>query len=312
MPAPVLGATSGDLDYHSGSMVPGRVYVLGQVLAREHERSVALQEQLEQRLQEVERLRGEVVQLRQHEGALQARLDEVVASRGTVAAAPARGPAAASAASTQRAHREAEAQSAGAIAGLRAALADEQQRREQVETELARLKEETSAPPYEHSGATAADLAAAKQEVAQLRTALEDERAARERLAQDFRALQERAVTERTAAEAASGDAPQVRTRLQELEEEKQNITQSFNRSLTESQERATELERQLALARSTSDPSAGDGGAASVRAENTALRSRLDEEHRRTEELGAKLKVAMRVTDLIFKMQAQQALPQR
>ncbi|HEX7410045.1 MAG TPA: hypothetical protein VF515_20695 [Candidatus Binatia bacterium] len=325
-PAPVLGVTSGDMDYHSGAMVSGRVYVLGQVLAREHERSAALQKQLEQRLQEVERLRGEVAQLRQHEGELQATLDEVVASRRTVAAGPARGPAAAegkspappgeaaaaSAASAERAHRKAEAQSAGAMAGLRAALADEQQRRKQVETELARLKEETSAPPYERSGAIDADLAAAKQEVAQLRTALEDERAARERLARDFRALQERAVTERTATEAASRDTPQVRTRLQELEEEKQNITQSFNRSLAESQHRAAELERQLALTRSTSGPSPGDGDAASVRADNTALRSRLDEEHRRTEALGAKLRIAMRVTDLIFKMQAQQAQPQR
>lgn len=329
-PAPVLGVTSGDMDYHSAAMVSGRVYVFGQVLAREHERSAALQKQLEQRLQEVERLRGEVDQLRQHEGELQATLGEVLASRRTVAAVPARGPAAAKgkspeppgkadaaaaaaiAASAGRAQREAEAQSAGAIAGLRAALADEQQRRERVETELARLKEETSAPPYERSGAIDADLAAAKQEVAQLRTALEDERAARERLARDFRALQERAVTERTAAEAASRDTPQVRTRLQELEEEKQNITQSFNRSLAESQQRAAELERQLALTRSTSGPSPGDGDAASVRAENTALRSRLDEEHRRTEALGAKLRIAMRVTDLIFKMQAQQAQPQR
>ncbi|MFI5397321.1 MAG: hypothetical protein ACHQ9S_17425 [Candidatus Binatia bacterium] len=315
-PVPVPGASSSEMEYRSAAMIPGRMYVLGQVLAREHERSGALQEQLDQRSQDVERLQAEVTQLRQHESELQAKLDEVVASRGSTGSEP-RGEAAeattaAVAAAAERHQRDADAQSAGAMAGLRAALADEQQRREQTETELARLKEETSTPPYAQNSATEADLAAAKQEVVQLRTALEDERAARERLAQDFHALQERVSTERTATAAVSGDAPEVRTRLQELEEEKQNLTQSFNRSLAESQQRAAELEGQLALARSAPSASARDGDAASVRAENTALRSRLDEEHRRTEELGAKLRVALRVTDLIFKMQAQQAQPQR
>ena len=316
-PVPIPGASSSDMDRSTG-IVSGRVYVLGQVLAREHERSGALQQQLDQRSQDVERLQAEVTQLRQHESELQAKLDEVVASRNSRGSAP-RGEAAetstgAVVAAAERRHREAEAQSAGAMAGLRAALADEQQRREQTETELARLKEETSTPPFAQNSTAEADLATAKQEVVQLRTALEDERAARERLAQDFRALQERVGTEHTTTAAVSGDGPELRTRtrLQELEEEKQNLTQSFNRSLAESQQRTAELERQLALTRSASSASARDGDAASVRAENTALRSRLDEEHRRTEQMEAKLRVALRVTDLIFKMQAQQTQPQR
>ncbi len=104
---------------------------------------------------------------------------------------------------------------------------------------------------------------------------------------------------------------------------------ESFNRSLAASQQRTADLERQLAASQAAAaaaaagaaaNPAPGqpvpvaapsEGETASVRAENSALRARLDEEHRRTEELAAKLRVATRVTDLIFKMQAQQAQAQ-
>ena len=42
-----------------------------------------------------------------------------------------------------------------------------------------------------------------------------------------------------------------------------------------------------------------------SLRSENTALQRRLDDEHRQNRELASKLKLAGRVTDLIFKMQS-------
>jgi chromosome segregation ATPase len=206
---------------------------------------------------------------------------------------------------------QAEAEAAGAIAGLRAALADEKARRRRAEAQLVRLKEETSTPPYGPEASTQAALVAARQEVSRLRAELEKAHAAQKRMAEEFRALQERAAADHAAAQAAGPTSPELRARLHALEEEKRNITQSFNRSLAESQRRADELERQLALARAT--PGArvqGESEVSAARAENEALRHQLDEERQRTEKLAAKLRIATRVTDLIFKMQGQQAQP--
>ncbi len=312
----------------AAGMISGREYVLGQVVAREHARGDTLQHQLDQRADEVQRLRAEVEQLRQHEVELRGALDRAQASAPAPAAvaAPAmddHGRAAADeAADTKRAEiaaataeleqrqREAEQEHRAVVARLQTALTQEQQRRQEIETQLARLKEETSTPAYGPPDTTRAELAAAKQQVVELRAALDEERAARERLAQDFRALQQRTATEAAGAEKAGAENAALRTRLQQLQEEKQNLTDSFNRSLAESQRHAAEIERQLGETHVPPAVADNDGQVANVRAENTALRSRLDEEHRRTEELAAKLKVAMRVTDLIFKMQAQQAPP--
>ncbi len=305
----------------------GRVYVLGQVLAREHERSAELRQQLERSNEEIERLRGEVEQLRRHEGDLRAALEKAVAaanadstagpaavSAADNSAAPktgdgdANGREAALAAAAEAQQRQLEQQHAAMVAELRTALKQEQTRRQKVETELARLKTETSPPPYASNPASDADLAAANEQVVQLRAALDEERAARARLAQDFRTLQRRATAENDGVQNASAENTELRSQLEHLQQEKQTIAQSFKQSLAESQARTAELEHELTLARSTDHAQPGaDGELANVQAENAALRSRLDEEHQRTEELGAKLKMALRVTDLIFKMQAQQ-----
>lgn len=334
LPTPGVADDSEGPESRSALTLSGRTHMFRRALFREQERSARLQQQLDQRSQEIERLQVEVTRLRQHETELRTELDRALTAGATggTATAPSAPPApvigkvaanpepqpeasapavAAAVAEEEPRHREAEAQNAEAIAGLRAALAQEQGRRNQAEAQLARLKKETSTPPYGPHAATQAELVAATQEVSQLRTELENQRAARERLAEDFRALQERAVSDRAATPAASGSSPELRTRLRELEEEKQNITQSFSRSMAESQERAAELERQLTLARTApavDTTSAGEVSAA--RAENQTLRSQLDAEHRRTEGLAAKLKIAMRVTDLIFKMQGQQTQP--
>ncbi len=322
------------LPLRGAGMISGREYVLGQVVAREHDRNDKLQHQLDQRSQELQRLHAEVEELRQHEAELRTALEHVQATAGSAAPSA---PAAVSAASRPRAgeseaadsnqaeaaarataalaqqqqqQREAEQEHQAAIARLQTALTQEQQRREQAETQLAKLKEETSTPPYGPSETTEAELAAAKQQVTELRAALDDERAARERLAQDFGALQRRTASGSASAENTGAENADLRLRLQQLQEEKRNLTESFNRSLAESQRHAADLERELSEAHAAPAPAVndGDGQTANVRAENSALRSRLDEEHRRTEELTAKLKVATRVTDLIFKMQAQQA----
>ena len=200
------------------------------------------------------------------------------------------------------------------VASLRTALSQEQERREAAETQLARLKEETSAPPYGRDVVSAADYAAAKQEIVELRQMLDDERAQREHLAQELGALQQRAALDGAPqADASQDDA--TRSRLQRLQTERDAAVDNLKQSLDASERRGAALEKQLAATPAGSTGAAGvdgspDGDVASVRAENAALRTRLDEEHRHTEELANKLKVASRVTDLIFKMQAQQAAP--
>ncbi len=153
-------------------------------------------------------------------------------------------------------------------------------------------------------------LAAAKSQITELRDALAAERVQRERMADELRALQQQAAHAPPPEPAeTTAENAELQARLESLRAEKASITESFNRSLAASQQRTAELERQLAAsqAAATAGAATGDADAASVRADNQALRARLNEEHRRTEELAAKLRVATRVTDLIFKMQAQQ-----
>jgi hypothetical protein len=193
---------------------------------------------------------------------------------------------------------------AAVVAALHAEVAQEQHRREAAETQLARLKEETSTSPLPQADGAPAALVAAKQEVVDLRRDLDEERATRERLAEALRALQEHSANHDSHADGANAE---LRARLEKLEAEKQALVDSFNRSLAASQQRTAELEQQLQAA---AGRGAATGEVATVQAENAALRTRLDEEHRRTEALAAKLQLATRVTDLIFKMQAQQAQP--
>ena len=311
----------------SAGMTAGRAATPEQALAHERELSAALQQLVEERTRDVQRLRIEIKQVRQRQTELQAALDRAMATAnaGSAAAAPSgisagntaaqaaadSGEARRAAAAAEQTRRDLEQQHAVATARLQSALAQEQQRREQVETELSRLKQETSSPPYGAGHASQAELTSAKREVTELRTALDQERAARERLAQDFRALQQRANAESAGNQSAGAEKTELRLQLKQLEEEKQKITESFNRSLAESQQRAAELEGQLAQAHTGDNANTtSDGTLTSMRAENSALRARLDDEHRRTEELAAKLKTAARVTDLIFKMQAQGSAP--
>jgi hypothetical protein len=327
------------------------------MLAREQERSAALQQQLEERGRQIEQLQTEVQQLHQQEGELRAALEQGAAAGAVAAAAPPEpqlAPAEAVADSAPPAEQEEQEAAAGraqndeepaaaagsapkdeepaspteeqgepvAVASLRAALVQEQDRRQAAETELERLKEETSTPPLAEPGDPTADLAATRAEVGELRDALAAERVERERMADDLRMLQQRAphtpeVETTEQAETTPEDA-EWRARIAALSAEKDAIVESFNRNLAASQQRTKELEEQLAASQAamaaTAEPTgvtAPDGEAGAVRDENAALRARLDEEHRRTEELAAKLRVATRVTDLLFKMQAQQAQDQ-
>ena len=351
-PSGAVAAGGAHLDSATGPLESGRSYAFGQMLAREQERNAALQQQLEERGRQIEQLQAEVQQLHQQEGELRAALEQGAAG-GTVAAAPppapqpaptegaeVSAPPAEAVGTPPAAKEEQEAAADGAqhdadaaspteeqgepaaVASLRAALVQEQGRRQAVETELERLKEETSTPALAEPGDPAAELAATRAEVGELRDALAAERVERERMADDLRILEQRAahapeVDTTQQAETTPEDA-ELRSRLEALNAEKDAIVESFNRNLAASQQHTKELEEQLAASQAALAVAAEPGGTAapdsdagSKGAENAALRARLDEEHRRTEELAAKLRVATRVTDLIFKMQAQQAQDQ-
>ncbi len=334
--APVAAPVRYAADVGPGSPGSARFYAIGEALVHEQARNATLRSQLEERGKELARLQAEVEELRGRESQLRTELER--ATGAPAAAAPSddsgHGLAGGTGATGQdtppapKATAGTPADStaqAAVVANLQASLAQEQQRRQQVEIELSHLKEETSRPPY---GGTDAELTAARQEIVQLRTTLDDERAARQRLLQQFRALEQRAAQQSAAQPPAakppatdhvglsapeSAATAELQARLERLQAEQKARLESFNRALAASQQRAAELEQQLAAAQADK-PAATDQAAApeleSIRTENATLRARLEEEHRRTADLTAKLKMATRVTDLIFKMQGQQAQP--
>ncbi len=332
-PAPAAGGALAAVDAPTAAALQAQVEGLGEQLSREQQDNALLQEQLKQRGQEVEQLHGEVEGLRARETDLRGDLERARAGQASDAATAGVGaaeaepnssgdnaPAFAAAATASRDDRNpADTVGPGVlVTTLRAALSEEQQRRQAAETQLARLQAETSTLPYDNGGPLAADFAAAKQEIVELRRVLDDERATRTRLADDLKALQLRTASISSPGQTDAGDDAGLRARVERLQAERQEAVDGLSRSLAASQQRTAELEAELATARAAAPSPAGGGEngvtgeqeMASVRAENSALRAQLDEEHRRTQELAGKLKLAARVTDLIFKMQAQQAAP--
>jgi hypothetical protein len=166
-----------------------------------------------------------------------------------------------------------------------------------LESELARLKEETSVPAFGERRVRESDYLALKQELVELRRSAEEDRRERERLAAQIRALQG---GEGNAVAAEDGDSPEQRAQIESLQKEKEQIIDGLRKNLDASQQRAAELEAALASAKA-------GGTDNSLREENGNLRSRLEEQRRHTEDLEAKLRVAARVSELIFRMQAQQ-----
>lgn len=269
----------------------------------EQQRTADLQAQLAERDQQIAALQTQVQDLRDGEAALRTSLQratEAADATAAAAAGPESGaepspvgdePAAAGGklASTPSSRTP-------TVAALQAQLHAERARRQRAETELARLKEETSSPPFGEPDSPP-EVANAQEEVVALRTALADEREARAKLAAQFDELERRAVAEH----APDPQDQDLRWRLESLQSEKEAVVDSFTRSLAASQQRTAELEQQLVLRQQT------DATASALQTENTLLHAQLDEEHRRTEALANKLKVAARVTELIFKMQTQQ-----
>jgi hypothetical protein len=184
------------------------------------------------------------------------------------------------------------------VVSLRSALTAERQRRHAVEQQLQKLREETSVPPFGPAMVPQGELLAAKQEIVYLRQKLEEERSARQKLAEDLLALQDRL------AQQPPADRPDLRAQHEALEVAQRAAAASFTQSFKESQAASAKLDDRFAAAAAA----AADGDMITMRAENTALRGRLEDQYRRTLELAEKLKVATRVADLIFKMEAQPA----
>ncbi len=266
--------------------------------------AAVLRQQLAQRDQEIVQLRTQVQEAQARENDMRASLEEASRKLGGEAGGAYRGDSGSAAMLTQG--HDAGERPDVVLAAMRAALSQEQERREIVENELTRLKEETSAS-YLGPRVPESDYLAVKQELVLLRQSLADERAALERLTSATPDKPDGAAPD-PAAQAAAAESADLRLRLRRLQEERDSIVESLNNNLMTSQRRVTELEQQLAAARAATTHAEAAAAANGLSADNAALRAQLEEERRRTQALTAKLKLAARVNDLIFKIQAQQA----
>jgi chromosome segregation ATPase len=191
------------------------------------------------------------------------------------------------------------------IGRLERQLELEVKRRKDVEAEMTRLLQETSAGPYEQAPNVVEkhlreELGRARKEISQLRSTLLGERRERDDLERRFAALQ--AQVQATANAAPRGGVSNEE--VEALKERQRRVLASIQQDLAASKQREAELRQTLEQSQGASGASAADD-ASSLRSENSALQMRLDEEHQRNRELSTKLQLATRVTDLIFKMQS-------
>jgi len=286
---------------------------LRSVVTRQEGENALLRESLAQRDEQIDVLQKEVGRLQSRTQEMQATIARLNAggAAGTAEPAPAAG-------STHRADAreaaQAELDSARQqLATAQRQLENERQRRVGVETELQQLKQETSTPPLAAlPGAVAQPdaVAKARREIDDLRKRLDREHAEREKTAAQLAALQ--ANPPAPPADAPPPDADQQR-RLADLQARQQEIVASANRELEASRRHEAELQSQLAAAQQevavlrtrAAQVAVPVGAMEDQQAQNEELRKRIDDVERRNQELNAKLKTAMRVADLIFKMRA-------
>ncbi len=182
---------------------------------------------------------------------------------------------------------------------LHSQLTLERQQRQALEAELIQLQEETSAGPFENK--LQSDLKDAKMEIEKLKATLEIERRAHQDLERRYADL--RAQIE---AAAATGSNDSIGPRAEEiaaLKERQRRVLAGIQRDLAASRQHEQELRDALSQTQGEDAIQLADA-IAGLQIENAALRLRLDEEHRNNGELSAKLNLASRVTDLIFRMQ--------
>lgn len=281
--------------------------------------AAALRAELGERSREVEDLKAEIDHLRLREEDLTERLRQALRrSPGrTISDRPLETEGAASEAT---------------IRDLQATLRDERAKRQKLETQLAQLRIETSTPPLPD----ARPLAVPEPEIEAPEPVVEAslpppaapleedvlEEVVSEEPAEPAPPLQVAAVSpppypapEPRASSALPPGAgltveiEALRMRGIEQETRHQEAIANLARVLDADRRRQEDLEAQLA-ALSSGAPGT-EGALAADSNELSHLRGRLEEERRRNAELTAKLKLAGRVTDLVFRMQQQpQAAP--
>jgi hypothetical protein len=195
------------------------------------------------------------------------------------------------------------------VAKLEQRLAVEVKRRQEVEAEMTRLLQETSAGPFEQSTGVVEkhlrdELDGARREIAELRTSFASERRERQELERRYAALQ----TQLQAATAAATRAA-ASEEVEALKERQRRVLASIQQDLEVSRQREGELRGTLEQTQGPNTVSLADA-VTNLRSENSALQTRLDQEHQHNRDLTAKLQLAARVTDLIFKMQTAGAQP--
>ncbi|GIW39851.1 MAG: hypothetical protein KatS3mg076_0428 [Candidatus Binatia bacterium] len=197
---------------------------------------------------------------------------------------------------------------------LEAELSRERKRRAALEEELRRLREEVSVPPFaepEHRG---------QDELSVLREELLAERRENQRLLGALRDLQRR-LSSAGDGRAGRTEALALRARLLEIESRQQEVLSSLSRTIAADHRREQELSRQLQelrarIARASVErqpggerfASRGDAEVESLREENRRLQALLAEERERNARLAAKLKLAGRVTELLFRLRKARA----
>lgn len=191
------------------------------------------------------------------------------------------------------------------IATLERQLVMEVKRRQEVESEMTRLLAETSAGPYEQAQNVVEkhlreELGRARKEITQLRTTLVTERRERDDLERRFAALQAQVETAAKTAPAGGVSNEEVEA----LKERQRRVLASIQQDLAASRQHEAELRQALEESRGPNGVSVADD-VSSLRAENSALQLRLDQEHQRNRDLATKMQLATRVTDLIYKMQS-------
>jgi hypothetical protein len=188
------------------------------------------------------------------------------------------------------------------IARLEQQLNLEVQRRKDVEGEMKRLLQETSAGPFERADDVVEkhlreELDRARKEVTQLRATLATERREHAEIERAYAALQAQL---QTAAPAAPAGPPNEE--IEALKERQRRVLASIQQDLEASKQREADLRQSVEQLQGSGAASLSES-MTNLRSENSALQMRLDEEHQRNRELIAKLQLATRVTDLIFRM---------
>jgi hypothetical protein len=195
------------------------------------------------------------------------------------------------------------------IEELRRELGREYRHRVALQEELELLRAGDGAESAPGPTSPTADLV-------RLRRELDEERAERRRLLAQLHALDQRTATHSQEVRDVidqEADVQALRARLVELETRQQELMTSVARTLEADRQREEQLTAELTAARVEQQQRRADPPTATaasdrseLEAENTRLRSQLDTERRQNARLMAKLKVASRVADLVFKMRQQ------